>query len=457
MFGSIINVLKKNRIHLPAGLGLLMARIPYSWRPIVGKEYKRRLKQIHLFEQLSIDEKKESVFRQVYEIVAYSIDNIAFYREFYAKKGFSIDQLKSYDDLDKIPVVTKDDLIACDVSERSNLSLDKILVNTGGSTGKTLSFYIEPNAIGHEAAHALTMWQELGYKNSSLRLIVAGRSHVRNGVDYEFARNCYSLDMYQPYADNKNRLIKLLNRHGAEYLQGYPSALASFSDFCQENTDLLEAIRRRLKGVILNSEFPYPIYRDKIEAVFNVPTQAFYGHTERCIMAYEKKGCKNVYYPFQTYGFTEVLKREDGHYDLLGTCFFNHASPLIRYNTGDIVDAPLFENGLLKSFEIVEGRSGQFIVDKDGNKISLTGLIMGRHHHLFDFCEHIQIMQNAPGRATILYVLKDNITIDSPAELFDSSGVSITFDFLRIQSPILTKSGKVNLLVKDLPQTLNTL
>ena len=161
MFGSIINVLKKNRIHLPAGLGLLMARIPYSWRPIVGKEYKRRLKQIHLFEQLSIDEKKESVFRQVYEIVAYSIDNIAFYREFYAKKGFSIDQLKSYDDLDKIPVVTKDDLIACDVSERSNLSLDKILVNTGGSTGKTLSFYIEPNAIGHEAAHALTMWQEL--------------------------------------------------------------------------------------------------------------------------------------------------------------------------------------------------------------------------------------------------------------------------------------------------------
>lgn len=450
MFGTIINKLKQNKIHLPVWMGVLIARIPYSWRPIVGKVYKQRMKQIETFETMDVEEQKRFVFRQTYDIVKYSVENIPFYEQFYLKKGFTIEQLKSFDDLSKIPVITKADLLSCELAERSNETMEKMLVNTGGSSGMTLSFYIEPSAIGHEAVHGIAMWRELDYKVTSVRLIVIGRSSVANGVDYEFARNCYSLDMYQPYANNKERLIKMLRKHGADYLQGYPSVLAEFADFCSENQDLLEEIQRSLKGVFLNSEFPYPVYRDRIEGVFQVPTQAFYGHTERCVMAYEKNGKKNVYYPFQTYGFTEVLKREDGHYDLVGTSYFNHASPLIRYNTGDIVDNPVFENGILKSFEIIEGRSGQFIVDRDERNISLTGLIMGRHHPLFDCCDHIQIMQREKGEATILYVPKNGETITDAASLFDSSNVNVSFSYQQLERPIRTKSGKVNLLVKEL-------
>ena len=449
MFGSIISALKQNRLHLPVWLGILTAHIPYSWRPIVGRVYSKRLHQIKQFEILSVEERKRVIFQQMYDLVRYSIEKVPFYKQFYEKQGFSLDQLKTYDDLIRIPVVSKAELMGCELLERSNPNLEKMLVNTGGSSGKTLSFYIEPDAIGHEQAHGQYMWRELGFQASCVRLIVIGRSRVKNGVDYEFARNCYSLDMYQPYEKNKERLIKMLKKHGAEYLQGYPSVLAGFADFCKENPDLLTVIKKKLKGVFLNSEFPYPVYRDRIEGVFNVPSQAFYGHTERCVMAYEKKGQRNVYYPFQTYGYTEVLKREDGHYDLVGTAYHNHASPLIRYNTGDIVDNPVFEDGILKSFEIIEGRSGQFITDKDGREISLTGLIMGRHHPLFDSCDHIQIMQKEQGKATILYVSKNNKDIESPESLFDSSNVNVKFSFKRIDSPVRTKSGKVNLLVKS--------
>lgn len=450
MISTFITSLKQNRFQLPIWFGVLVDRIPYSRRPIVGGIYRQTMKQIEAFEVMSIDDRKNVIFQQMYNIVKYSIENIPFYQQFYAKHGFSIAQLKSFDDISKIPIISKDDLLQYDIAERSNESLDKILVNTGGSSGKTLSFYIEPSAIGHEQAHGHYMWRELDYKPSCLRLIISGRSKVRNGVEYEFARNCYSLDMYQPYAENKERLIKMLKKHGADYLQGYPSVLSEFADFCNENPDLLGVIRKTLKGIFLNSEYPYPVYRDKIEKVFNVPSQAFYGHTERCIMAYEKNGVRNVYHPFQTYGYTEVLKRKDNHYDLIGTSYFNHASPLIRYNTGDIVDNPIHNDGLLASFEIIEGRSGQFIIDKDGRRISLTGLIMGRHHALFDYCEHIQITQQNDGEATILYVSKDKQIIKNAADLFDSSNVNVVFTYRKIEEPMRTKSGKVNLLVKNI-------
>ena len=36
--------------------------------------------------------------------------------------------------------------------------------------------------------------------------------------------------------------------------------------------------------------------------------------------------------------------------------------------------------GLVKEFAIKEGRSGDFIEDRNGKKIPLTALIFGRHH-----------------------------------------------------------------------------
>lgn len=452
MIGKIISSLKQNQIQLPVWLGVLIARIPFSWRPIVGKIYKLRMKQAERFETVSVEEKKNIIFKQMFEIVKYSLDNIPFYQQFYAKHRFTLDQLKSFDDIDKIPVISKDDLMGCDLFNRSNMSLDKMLVNTGGSSGKTLSFYIEPSAIAHERVHVNYMRRELGFHYYSLRLRIIGQSKVKNGVDYEFARNCYSLNMYQPFANNKDRLMKMLKKHGVDYLQGYPSVLAEFAEFCSQNQDLLRLIKKHLRGILYNSEYPYPVYRDVIESVFQVPSQAFYGHTERCVMAYEKDGVRNIYHVLQTYGYTEVMKRDDGRYDLIGTSYYNHASPLIRYNTNDIVDNPVFESGLLKSFEIIEGRSGQFVTDRDGRKISLTGLIMGRHHSLFEYCDHIQIMQSERGKATILYVPRLGQSITKPAALFDSSNVNIVFEFKQIDKPIRTKSGKVNLLVKEIDQ-----
>lgn len=443
---NIISTLKSNGIQLPIWLGQLLAYIPFSYRPVVGSSYRARNKDIKHYEKMTLIERKQFIFDRMYELVKYAISNIDFYKDYYDRKGFSLEMLKKFEDIEKIPIISKADLMEYSIERRTNMSVKKFIQNTGGSSGQTLSFYVQPEQVGNEWAHIHKMWGLLGFKSSDLRLFMVGRSKVRGGADYEFARHVISLDMYKPYSETSTILKKKLKSHPVYYLHGYPSVMADFAKYCENDSELLGLLKGKLKGAFLNSEFPYPMYRDVIEQVFGIRTQSFYGHTERCVLAYESKK-KFRYVPFQTYGYAEALKNEEGHYDLIGTSYYNFASPLIRYNTKDIIDNPSFDDGIMTEFDIFEGRSGQFVIDKTGRQISLTGLVMGRHHGLFDLCQHVQIGQLENGKATIFYVTKDGKDIPHVESLFDSSNVDIKFEFEKLDSPIRTIAGKVNLLV----------
>lgn len=445
---DIINGLKANKVGMPFWLGQSLAYIPFDWRPMVGKQYREKKKEMRAYENMNGEERRQFIFRHMYSVVEYALNNIKFYQEFYAKKGFKLEDLKTFEDIDKIPIITKQDLLEYSIEDRSNMAVKKYKVNTGGSSGYTLSFYHSPDRIGTGWAHYHKMWGRLGFKPYKLRMTLGGRSNIKNGFWYEFARHAIALDMYKPYSETAPKLKKFLKSHNCYFLHGYPSVMADLAAYCEKDDELRNLLKRGLQGAFLNSEFPYPMYRDKIEQVFGIRTQSFYGHTESCVMAWEDDE-KFLYHPYQTYGYGEAVKNEEGRYDLIGTSYDNIASPLIRYNTKDIIDKPQFEDGILTSFFIYEGRSNQVVVDKNGMNISLTGLIMGRHHQLMEMSSHIQVSQKENGKATIYYVPLPGVDIDDPSSLFDSNNVAIDFDFKKIETPLRTKAGKVLLLVPN--------
>ena len=132
---------------------------------------------------------------------------------------------------------------------------------------------------------------------------------------------------------------------------------------------------------------------------------------------------------------------------LLGTSFHNCDMPLIRYDTGDLVD-PLetTAHGVCTAFAVAAGRSGDFVTDRTGKEIPLTSLIFGRHHRAFEVAEHIQIHQERPGEA-VIYLVKSGGIIPEPEKLFDLSALDISFRVEQRQTPILTQSGKLKLKV----------
>ena len=451
---EIVPKLKGCVEHLPELFGNAFARMPYSWRGPMGRAYANRRKEIGAFDGFDAARKRQYVLERMQSIVSFAYQNVPFYREFYKKHAFSPTDLTDFEGISCIPIVTKAILNEVAIEERSSNRPGRYAANTGGSSGEPLGFYITPALIPNEWAHMHTIWEKLGYRTWMLKLFFGGRNLGERTLAYDALRHQYAVNVYRPAEEVARCLRQLKAVHRIQFLHGYPSAIYDFACFCEASDPALQGIlRKSLQGVFLGSEYPALIYRDKIEKVFGVPSVSWYGHTERSILAWERS-VPFLYHPFQTYGYTEaVADSATGRCSLVGTSYYNLASPFIRYDTGDEVEASLGDDRLLAEFRIIGGRQGEFVVDRRGKRIPLTGLIFGRHHRAFDIARFIQVFQSVPGKATLLVVLlkPGGIQVSDLAGCFDTQGVDIDFSFQIVSHPVKTLRGKVCLKVEMLP------
>jgi phenylacetate-CoA ligase len=315
--------------------------LPFQYR--LGRGYLSYKKNINL--NLSND----NVFLDMKALVMYAEKNIPFYQYYYASLGFDSSQLSDFDDLVKIPVVGKDDLRKMGVEERfGSRSSEGIRVNTGGTTGQPLELLLDDQSYAREWAHMHTIWEQLGYKTSSIKITLRGMNLGDQPVRYNFIHNEFQINAYCEFDRVAKALSKILAKYKVEYVHGYPSGIYEFiKQLSADHPEILLALKSSLKGVLFGSEFPAPVYRGYIEDSLGVDTISWYGHTEMAVLAREKDEAF-VYYPFQSYGYTEAVEI-GGKSHLVGTTIHNKIGPLIRYDTGDIIEPVSYSDGLLES------------------------------------------------------------------------------------------------------------
>ena len=430
---------------LPAPLGQLASIIPFSWR--LGRQYAASRADIREFATLDPEAKKGQTFHRFRSIVEYAYYNNSFYGALYRRSGLDLDRLRRFEDVERVPIVTKADLQACELEVRSTPQPGRIAINTGGTSGQPLAFYVDRHAAAREWAHMHTIWDEVGYKPTHLRLTFRGLNLGQDVLRYSAANNEFFANTYKDVSSVAGAVMNLARRRRIAFIHGYPSAIYQFSSFCASQApELVALLRRSLRGVMLGSEYPAPQYRAVIESTFGVPTISWYGHSEMAVLAYEASQ-EYVYEPMHTYGLCEASS-SGSTVRLVGTSFYNTASPFIRYDTGDSI-TPEIERGLLARFQIAEGRVGDFILDRTGQRISLTALVFGRHHAIFSKARFIQVQQEAPGRARILVTTDPRMAVDAIdwSKEFDCSGVDIAFQFVAVEHPVRSPAGKVLLRV----------
>lgn len=429
---------------MPYSVGRWFARVPFSWR--LGDAYVRAKEECRGAES-SIDAEKEAyaveMFRKLFE---YARQKFPCYRELYEKARVLDLEVKSFSDVARIPVIDK-----AWAREHFHEFHGAYRLNTGGSSGEPTAFWGDRNCWAREWAHMHTIWEIFGYDYHDLKLAIRGRNLGKRPLIYNPVHNEYIINSYLSVKDYAPKLEWLLIRRNVKWFHGYPSSIYQFILECEGVFGKAGTLQlfKDVKGLFLSSEFPLPYMIDKFNE-YGLKWISWYGHTEMCVLAYDKS-CNNRYHPFSTYGLAEV---ENGH--LVGTSFHNFDMPLIRYDTGDLVEVTgRTDNGLVTEFAIKEGRNGDFIEDRNGKKIPLTALIFGRHHQAFDIADYVQIGQSAPGKATLYVTLKKDKVDDasfvntdtSLASLFDLSSVDIDFDFKRLDKPIRTAIGKLKLKV----------
>ena len=257
---SFVGLIKKRVPSLPRFVGDVLAKVPYSYRPGFASSYRDAVARRRWFdEKATAREKKDFIFRAVRRVVAYALENVSFYRQYYAEQGFSLDDLRTFDDIASIPIVTKETLRDVPLEERSCRRRGRTATYTGGSTGEPFKFYSDPAQIGNEWAHMHYIWSRLGYRFGDLLLSVCLVPEAPPTF-YDALRHSICLNIHYPRDRVVDAFMKIpKRRRRVAYFRGYPSAIAEVLDYCESNApEAIAELRETIQGAFLASEFPFP-------------------------------------------------------------------------------------------------------------------------------------------------------------------------------------------------------
>jgi len=425
-------------------LAKLVARTPYGLR--FGPVYGETAKLAEKIDSAPILEIKSWAFPRLKRIVDRSFRECTAYRTFYQRRGYHPDKLATMEHFQDVPIVTKADLQEFTVEERSLPSAGKMLVNTGGTSGAPLAFHVDGDAFAREWAHMHLIWGRVGYHYRDVMMTMTGRNLGDELVRYNPVHNEWIVNTYADRASLCRALSNLLRKEKVKWIQGYPSIVAELvSTLSKYDSATLASLGSGVRGVLFASEYPTPQYTEIVKRGLNVPTLSWYGHSEMCILAYQDRSDR--YIPLHSYGLVEAVPDGADDERLIGTSYWNTASPFIRYDAGDRISS-LKEGELLRSFAITAGRVGDFVVDRNGARISLTSLIIGRHHEAFGKIRHVQVRQQSPGVIELLIVPQvEGVSGEELMHGFDFSSVQIEAVPVFISEPVRTAAGKIKLLV----------
>lgn len=424
---------------IPYPIGHVMARVPFSWR--LGGEYSRMKAECAASEGWDQSQREQYAVEHFRRIFEYARDHFSSYRDLYASAGVHDLKIVSLADIAKVPMIDK-----IWTRQHFNEFHGTYKLNTGGSSGTPTPFWMDRNCWAREWAHFHCMWGGIGYRYTDLKLAIRGKNLGSRPFLYNPVHNEYVINTYLDVKDYASELNELFAKRVVRWFHGYPSSIYQFIVECESvyGENATKDLFKNVKGLLLSSEYPHPYMVEKFWH-YNLNFLSWYGHSEMAILA---RGDKElVYHPYLTYGLSEVV---DGR--LVGTSFHNFDMPLIRYDTGDLVESVSCNDysTVNPEFRIKEGRNGDFIEDAYGKKIPLTALIFGRHHRAFDVADYIQIGQKEPGKAIIYVTMKcgnDVVGTSDIRGLFDLTNINVEFDYVKISKPILTTMGKLRLKV----------
>ena len=412
---------------------------------IKNKEYGRYSKLLVDREGLSEDEIREYQFNELKSILIYSYKWVPYYTELFDFVGFRPHQMKSVEDMNVIPFLTKE-LIRTNFDQL--ISTQKVpgghyIATTGGSTGEPLKVLLDYDCVFKENAFVNYFRSKLGYQSKDRLATFRGVEFDDKLWKFNPMQNELILSPFKLSKKTLKAYIDRIDRFQPNYLNGYLSSLTYFARLLAENNlHLLHPI----KGIFLISENIDKEQRAFIENFFKVKSSTFYGHSERCIIGEEVQS--NEYRFDSYYGYTEFINKSENTFELIGTGFLNKTMPLIRYKTNDLCTISKF--GLVS----IAGRwdVNDYLFGLNEEKVFHSAFNF--HSEIFRNVTSYQFVQTQKGKADLLLVVNPNFKMNEielmKKEIDKKTKGVIEFDIKVTDQIILSKRGKFKMFISEI-------
>jgi len=326
----------------------------------------------------SLDELRQIQKKKMRNIVEYAYHHVPFYKDHFKKANVHPSDIIESRDLNKIPLVSKDDL--------KNNFPDKIIStdydyrrckiwDTSGSTGLPLKIAYDWKANDFARAIILRSYFSLGLRYFDKWCYIAPDDFKDDkGKGYFITeRMGFICPYYISVFNSIEKKIELLKKFKPRILESLATDLFIIARYIKEND---------VKGInpdftVSNGELLDDYMRKYITSVFGVDHFDVYGCMELRRNAWECPYHEGYHIDIDSIVMQfiddggDVSAGEKGK--IVFTGLFNHAMPLIRYDIGDI-GAPsdhMCSCGRgLPMMEILEGKLMDFIVTADNQLLS---------------------------------------------------------------------------------------
>lgn len=272
--------------------------------------------------------------KRISYIVDYAYENIPLYRKKYDAIGFKKGDIKTWRDYNKLPILTKEELINGFPNEiAKNIEDFNLSTRSSGSSGKFVTIAVSTDAIYNDTIQGFRQYYlqtNNRYNPEDVVLFIYTCPWWITEVD-----GLYKAE-FLPTTTKVEDAIKKIKEIRPKIISTYPTYLEKISS---KGIDLS---KYGVDTVIVHSEQSSRSFRAKLEKELNVKIVDEYSSEEMTRIALE---CPHHTYHLEEDAcyvealdpktFKKVKHGEPGI--LVGTNLLNLSTPIIKYNQGDLV------------------------------------------------------------------------------------------------------------------------
>lgn len=352
-----------------------------------------------------------SLFRAM---LVHAYDTCPFYRRKFDAAGVSPADIRSRDDLDLVPTVTKEEIQEQrhEMVSRRYPADTRIADMTGGSTGSPMQFYYDrerlDSRVGATLRHNRWAGWEIGVRAAILwgaPQDMPGPGRFKDRLRTWIQERRLMLDASNLSEASMASFARALIKYQPAVLQAYSNTLGLFAQYVKD--ERIEGIRPR--GIVCSAEVLTPENRRLIEDTFGCPVFNRYGCREFAVIASECSAHEGMHVNAENLLVESVVDGrsrtgEDG--EIVITDLRNFAMPMIRYRIRDV--GRIEERGCscgrgLPLMELSGGRVTDFLRSTGGSRVS--GIVIATYVITsIPGIRQIQFTQNEPGAVTVRLV-----------------------------------------------------
>jgi len=311
------------------------------------------------------------------KILCFAFEHVPYYCETMRERGITPDDIGSYEELVKLPIVEKEDVKRNPGRFTSDTSVpDAHWAQTTGSSGAPTQILISPRHLAIRNAIVWRYRKLAGFDRDEPHVLIVRKSFPDDAAAadfhgrYSITRNYYCFASTNMMPSVMQKYVDIIRRFRPRFIEGYSSAVYALATYILEH-----GLDVRVPVIITRTDQLYPKYSKAIALAFQTQNvYNFYGNVEQvasgsdCYLHQGKhvnmEAC--LIETLDEHG-KQVLE-EPG--EVVGTNLINKAMVLIRYRLGDRIT--------LSKEKCACGRESYLIKNLFGRTDDLLSLANGR-------------------------------------------------------------------------------